>query len=182
MLHQFVKSRPEQFKNATTISRENIVRLCQSFLDMSIVCRVMENDVEKLEKFEDSTTALYVFIDDHDFNTTSNGGRQVLREIDGDIRNSLDHISISSQHRGFISKHASLTLRRKGRPHLPAFGGLTPHSSKESVNQVEEEDTEMKKKHPLKRASTLVRRSVKRSSSDPNLHKSTHESSVIITF
>jgi len=179
VLHQFVKNRPEQFRNATSISRENIVRLCQSFLDMSIVCRIMENDVDKLDKFEDSTTALYVFIDDHDSNTTS-GGRRVLREIDGDLRNSLGHISISSQNKEFITKHSSLTLRSKQRPHFPSFTGVNSRSSKESVNQTDDEDNEMKIQHPLKRTSSLVRRVVKRSNSDPNLQKSIHESSVSI--
>ena len=179
VLHQFVKNRPQQFRNATSISRENIVRLCQSFLDMSIVCRVMETDVDKLDKFEDSTTALYAFIDDQETNTTSNE-RQVLREIDGDIRNSLGHISISNK--GFVSKHSSLTLRSKRRPHFPVFGGVNTHSSKESINQVDDSDGEIKVQHPLKRTSTLVRRVVKRSSSDPNLQKSTNEPSVSFVF
>ena len=147
---------------------------------MSIVCRIMENDVDKLDKFEDSTTALYAFIDDDDdgdSNTTSNG-RQVLREIDGDIRNSLGHISISNQNKGFITKHSSLSLRTKRRPHFPTFSGVTSHSSKESINQTDDDDSDMKIQHPLKRTSTLVRRVVKRSSSDPNLQKSIHESSV----
>ena len=188
VLHQFVKSRPEQFRNAVSVSRENIVRLCQSFVDMNIVCRIMENDIDKVDKFEDSTTSLYVFVVDPDAahcNTnTGTTERQALREIDGDIRNSLGHISISNR-KALTSKQSSLSFRRKKRPQIPTFSQITSSPSKESLANLNQNnkncnEEEGEAKHPLKRTSSTVRRVVKRSSSDPNLRKSAIVSSVSI--
>ena len=154
-----------------TISRENIVRLCQSFLDMRIMQKVMETDLEKIDKFEDSSSSLYAFIDE-DNNDRKSVGRPVLREIDGDIRNSLDHISISR-------KYGSLTLRRKRRPHL--FSGISS-GKEQSTTLNQSSPNKSAATHSVKRSSSLVRRVVKRASSDPDLTSNNIQVSVSNKF
>lgn len=181
VLHHFVKNNPEQFKNSS-VSRENIVRLCQSFLDMCILRRIKETDEEKIDKFEDSSAALYVFINESSESDPCHvNGRQVLREIDGDIRNSLDHISISNRSKPRFTKHSSLSIRTKRRPHFPSFHGLGSSSQRNSYSSSEQDEkgeSENKLLPPMKRASTLVNKVVKRASSDPNLPQIVVQASV----
>ena len=144
--------------------------------------RINESDCEKIDKYEDSSTALYVFIDESsDSNSCHMSGRQVLREIDGDIRNDLDHISISSGNKHFFTKHASLSLRPKRRPHFPSFIALGSSSQRNSDSNLEHDDiseNSEKLQPPMKRSSSSVRKVVKRASSDPNLQQSVLQASV----
>nr|CAB3263037.1 uncharacterized protein LOC100187014 [Phallusia mammillata] len=189
VLFHFVKQNPDQFTNSSFISRDNIIRLCQSFIDNGVfepIGTSVESD--RCIKFEDSASALYHFMDkpgtgDATATKTVNN-RQVLKEIDGDIRNSLDHISISTTNKKDNAsttpktKHMLIPTRRSGnRSRFPSFSGSSAQSFKESfLNNAQVSDSEEDDKVPrtgrrLKRSSSLVGMVMKRSSSESNVPK-----------
>uniref|UniRef100_F6YRU6 DEP domain-containing protein n=4 Tax=Ciona intestinalis TaxID=7719 RepID=F6YRU6_CIOIN len=187
VLFRFVRLHPEQFSSTGSITRDNIIRLCQAFLDNSVFEPAGgSNESNKQIKFDDSTTSLYQFSSStNEMNLKPLTNRQVLREIDGDLRNGLDHISISTENtkgntpRG---KNILIPTRKHGtsRSRFPSFGGLSAQSFKgtfmtaatmHSSGSDEENATDQRAGRKLKRSSSLVGVVVKRSSSDSNLRR-----------
>ncbi|XP_076821087.1 uncharacterized protein LOC143466550 isoform X1 [Clavelina lepadiformis] len=185
VLHHFVRRNPEQFSNNTTIARENIVRLCQSFLDNQIFEQAgVGSNAEKNPKFDDSTSSLYQFTGKgrKESDVKSHNGRQVLRAIDGDIRNSLGHITISNEQNAMHettlkSKNILIPTRKQGnRSHFPSFGGISAHSLKDTFmssahgSESEGESSDSRSGRPLKRSASF-RFVTKRSSSESGVHQ-----------
>uniref|UniRef100_H2YIC5 DEP domain-containing protein n=1 Tax=Ciona savignyi TaxID=51511 RepID=H2YIC5_CIOSA len=181
VLFRFVRLHPEQFSTTGSISRENVVRLCQAFLDNNVFRPAGgSSESEKLIKFEDSTIALYQFTQEINSSVKPLINRQALGEIDNDLRNGMDQISISAENSKTTprGKNILIPTRKQGtsRSRFPSFGGISAQSFKEtftvpthSSGSDEENIPDQRAGRQLKRASSFVGMVVKRSSSDSNL-------------
>jgi len=180
------------FDSTGSVSRGNIVRLCQAFVDCGVLKPVLLSTVpDKHIKFEDSTSSFYNFVGRNcaSENDMKMSEREVLKEIDGDIRNSMDHITISgsgSSQEGLKSypRFSPVPHRRScTRARFPSISGISAKAFKDSVvssissnGQTDRVGKSKRRSRGLKRSSSFDSSTLKRCSSDRNLSRTSPSS------
>ncbi|XP_077972172.1 DEP domain-containing protein 7-like [Styela clava] len=190
-LLSYVQGNADRFPNTTMVTRENIVRLCQSFIDADVFeCVNAGDDSEKRSKFEDSSSRLYRFDlkNKREFfkSNMCKSSPSLSDQNCQSFANDVEHLPAKFSNLLTVPRSVEPVARHKTMfsPFGNALHAVGKRSSSEqrraSGSQTSDSDCENRpqKKTPsrLKRSGSFVRVVLKRSSSDSNLRKESSSS------
>lgn len=184
-LLRYVRANPSRFPNTTMVARENICRLCQSFMDANIFeCINAGEDSERKTKFEDSASRLYRFNTESQTGIMSNHG-VVESTHNTPPKNSASpsyakslpakfrFLTTTAQSTELTKREALSPFISRGRKKSTFVNGKS-HSSNSCTSESDSENIRPKsvtrRKSPaLKRRASFV--GMGRSSSNPSMNK-----------